>query len=338
MRKFIVLLLLLSAYCVEVNAQYMTARSIVVIKDKSRQKKVKEQANSDAEKEAFEEWKQQMQEKQAQLLNDKAAEEQARIAAEKEAVAKAKAEEQARIAAEKEAVAKAKAEEQARITAEKEATAKAEAEHRAQEQARITAEKEATAKAKAEERARIAAEKKASSKALKGYDQYANISYGYNSVCDFVGVNYIAGYRFNHLFFIGVGTGIDFALFTPTMEERFANCKPTRINIPVYANFRTNFLNKAWSPYLSIAAGARLSPVKVETDYYSYVQSGLLGDISLGVERRIDKKVSLYLGVGYRIESFLGATRKVAPDRYNITTTVKHELVHGFNIHIGVSF
>ena len=320
MRKFIVLLLLLSAYCVEVNAQYMTARSIVVIKDKSRQKKVKEQANSDAEKEAFEEWKQQMQEKQAQLLNDKAAEEQARIAAEKEAVAKAKAEEQAR------------------ITAEKEATAKAEAEHRAQEQARITAEKEATAKAKAEERARIAAEKKASSKALKGYDQYANISYGYNSVCDFVGVNYIAGYRFNHLFFIGVGTGIDFALFTPTMEERFANCKPTRINIPVYANFRTNFLNKAWSPYLSIAAGARLSPVKVETDYYSYVQSGLLGDISLGVERRIDKKVSLYLGVGYRIESFLGATRKVAPDRYNITTTVKHELVHGFNIHIGVSF
>ena len=320
MRKFIVLLLLLSAYCVEVNAQYMTARSIVVIKDKSRQKKVKEQANSDAEKEAFEEWKQQMQEKQAQLLNDKAAEEQARIAAEKEAVAKAKAEEQARIAA------------------EKEATAKAEAEHRAQEQARITAEKEATAKAKAEERARIAAEKKASSKALKGYDQYANISYGYNSVCDFVGVNYIAGYRFNHLFFLGVGTGIDFALFTPTMEERFANCKPTRINIPVYANFKTNFLNKAWSPYLSIAAGARLSPVKVEADYYSYVQSGLLGDISLGVERRIDKKASLYLGVGYRIESFLGATREVAPDRYNITTTVKHELVHGFNIHIGVSF
>ena len=322
MRKFIVLLLLLSAYCVEVNAQYMTARSIVVIKDKSRQKKVKEQANSDAEKEAFEEWKQQMQEKQAQLLNDKAAEEQARIAAEKEATAKAEAEH--------------RAQEQARIAAEKEATAKAEAEHRAQEQARITAEKEATAKAKAEERARIAAEKKASSKVLKGYDQYANISYGYNSVCDFVGVNYIAGYRFNHQFFLGVGTGIDFALFTPTMEERFANCKPTRINIPVYANFRTNFLNKAWSPYISVSAGARISPAIQKTEGYTYNQSGALGDISFGVERNIGKKSSIYFGVGYRIESFLFVFRQYQP--YYISYNSNNSIVHGFNVHVGVSF
>ncbi len=77
----------------------------------------------------------------------------------------AKSQEQARIAAEKEAAAKAKAEEEARIAAEKAAADKAEAERKAQEQARIAAEKEAAAKAKAEEEARIAAEKEAAAKA-----------------------------------------------------------------------------------------------------------------------------------------------------------------------------
>ncbi len=353
MRKFIVLLLLLSAYCVEVNAQYMTARSIVVIKDKSRQKKDKEQANSDAEKEAFEEWKQQMQEKQAQLLNDKAAEEEARIAAEKEAVAKAKAEEQARIAAQKEAVAKAKAEEQARIAAQKEAEAKAKAEEQAriaaqkeaEVHARIAAQKEAKAKAKAEEQARIVAQKEVEAKASanKGYYQYINLSYGYNRVSDFIGLNYIGGYRFNHLFFLGIGVGADFALFTPQMEQKYAYAKPTRVNIPVYLNFRTNFSDKAWSPYISVSAGARISPVMQELNEYTYNkkytynQSGVLGDVSFGVERRLGQKSSLYLGIGYRIESFLGAI----PMYYRGSIEgfqVEIGVLHGFNVHVGVSF
>ena len=172
----------------------------------------------------------------------------------------------------------------------------------------------------------------------KGYDQYINLSYGYNRVSDFIGLNYIGGYRFNHLFFLGVGTGVDFALFTPTMEEKFALCKPTRVNIPVYVNFRTNFLNKAWSPYLSISAGARISPKTINTTYITYNPSGLLGDISFGVERRLGQKLSLYLGVGYRIESFLGAV-----PMYNSWGDIKEfifttDVLHGFNVHVGVSF
>ena len=91
------------------------------------------------------------------------AEKEARLVAEKEALAKAKAKEEARIAAEKEALAKAKAKEEARIAAEKEALAKAKAE----EEARIAAEKEAKAKAKAEEKARLAAEKETQASAVK---------------------------------------------------------------------------------------------------------------------------------------------------------------------------
>ncbi|MBP3551032.1 MAG: hypothetical protein J6J57_05240 [Alistipes sp.] len=171
----------------------------------------------------------------------------------------------------------------------------------------------------------------------KGYDQYVNLSYGYNRVSDFIGLNYIGGYRFNHLFFLGLGVGADFALFTPQMEQKYAYAKPTRVNIPVYLNFRTNFLDKAWSPYISVSAGARISPVMQELNEYTYNQSGLLGDISFGVERRLGQKSSLYLGVGYRIESFLGAVPVY--ERGHIKG-FQHatEILHGFNVHIGVSF
>ena len=171
----------------------------------------------------------------------------------------------------------------------------------------------------------------------KGYDQYVNLSYGYNRVCDFIGLNYIGGYRFNHLFFLGLGVGADFALFTPPMEQKYANAKPTRVNIPVYLNFRTNFSDKAWSPYISVSAGARISPVMQELNGYTYNQSGLLGDISFGVERRLREKSSLYLGVGYRIESFIGTIPVYywgSIEDFQFETGV----LHGFNVHIGVSF
>ncbi|USI28316.1 signal recognition particle-docking protein FtsY [Alteromonas macleodii] len=89
------------------------------------------------------------------------AEEEARLQAEAEAQAKAKAEEEARAKAEAEAQAKAKAEEEARAKAEAEAKAKAQAE----EEARAKAEAEAQAKAQAEEEARAKAEAEAKAKA-----------------------------------------------------------------------------------------------------------------------------------------------------------------------------
>ena len=107
------------------------------------------------------------------------AEEEARLQAEAEAQAKAKAEEEARAKAEAEAQAKAQAEEEARAKAEAEAQAKAQAEEearakaeaeaqakaQAEEEARLKAEAEAQAKAKAEEEARLKAEAEAQAKA-----------------------------------------------------------------------------------------------------------------------------------------------------------------------------
>ena len=89
------------------------------------------------------------------------AEEEARLKAEAEALAKAQAEEEARAKAEAEAQARAQAEEEARAKAEAEAQAKAQAD----EEARAKAEAEAQAKAQAEEEARLKAEAEAQAKA-----------------------------------------------------------------------------------------------------------------------------------------------------------------------------
>ena len=225
------------------------------------------------------------------------------------------------------------------LIAEYTAAAKAKEAAKAEEQARIAAQKEAEAKAKAEKRAEIAAQKESTAikQREKGYLQFVDLSYSYCSVTDFLGVNYIGGYRFNHLFFLGLGVGADFALFTPQMEQKYASVKPTRVNIPIYLNFRTNFSDKAWSPYISVSAGARISPAMQELYKYTYNQSGVLGDVSFGVERRLGQKSSLYLGIGYRIESFLGATPMYEwgyIEGFQFAT----EILHGFNVHVGVSF
>ncbi|MFD3395666.1 signal recognition particle-docking protein FtsY [Alteromonas macleodii] len=100
-------------------------------------------------------------EAEAQAKAKAQAEEEARAKAEAEAQAKAQAEEEARAKAEAEAQAKAQAEEEARAKAEAEAQAKAQAE----EEARAKAEAEAQAKAQAEEEARAKAEAEAQAKA-----------------------------------------------------------------------------------------------------------------------------------------------------------------------------
>lgn len=87
MRKFVVLIVLLSACCIEANAQYATVQSIIKVKDIAREEaKLKKQQQKQAETE--------------RIAAEEAAAEKARIAAEK-AEAERKAQEQARIEAEK---------------------------------------------------------------------------------------------------------------------------------------------------------------------------------------------------------------------------------------------
>ena len=224
------------------------------------------------------------------------AEERARIAAEKEAAAKVAAEKRA-------AEEKAKAEERARIAAEKEAAAKVAAEKRAaeekakaEERARIAAEKEAAAKvaaekcaaeekAKAEERARIAAKKaeqrkikaeqnkKLFAEPVKGYSSMVNISYTIKTGYDYLGLDYIGGYRFDNKNFAGIGVGFRYAynaspVVLNTVNEG-AMLPGNTYSVPVFVHYRINFLNGRYSPFFGVSAGVNLStPAEISLALY----------------------------------------------------------------------
>ena len=291
------------------------------------------------------------------------AEERARIAAEKEAAAKeaaekraaeekAKAEERARIAAEKEAAAKvaaekraaeekAKAEERARIAAEKEAAAKVAAEKRAAEE-----------KAKAEERARIAAKKaeqrkikaeqnrKLFAEPVKGYSSMVNISYTIKTGYDYLGLDYIGGYRFDNKNFAGIGVGFRYAynaysVVLNTVNEG-AMLPGNTYSVPVFVHYRINFLNGRYSPFFGVSVGVNIStPAEISLALYDvkYTTIGAFINPQIGFNYRMTKKSSVYLAVGFN-----GYTMPKCIDNTGYSATFKHSLYYSADVHIGLTF
>ena len=323
--------------------------------------RAEEQARIAAEREAAARAKA---EEDARIAAEKKAEAE-RIAAEKAAAAKAKAEEDARIAAEKKAeaeriaaekaaAAKAKAEEDARIAAEKAAAAKAKAE----EEARIAAEKAAAAKAKAEEEARIAAEKKAEAeriakeradkrealkieyaKHIKGYESIVGLSYSMVGNENYVGANYIGGYRINNIFFAGAGVGANMRLGTPINFVEIK--KPLELSrgsfyIPIYLHFRAQLLNRRCTPFVALSAGYNVSlPQQFDLELTSikYNASGLFINPQVGVTYRVKPKLGIYCAVG-----FDASMMPECIDNTGYSATIKQGFKYGINVNLGISF
>ena len=128
----------------------------------------------------------------------------------------------------------------------------------------------------------------------KGYQQEVSVAYSYLDDYDDgihqLNFNYIGGYRFNHYFYAGIGTGLDFAAshnFRPlTMEDcyliadsryygvgsniwihdyhvyEFDNLPVQKVSIPLYVHLRTYFMKTKWAPFLAFSAGVRFSTPK----------------------------------------------------------------------------
>ena len=308
-------------------------------------------------------------EQEAKQLAARQAEEKAK-AEKRAAEEKAKAEERARIAAEKEAAEKAKAEERARIAAEKDAAAKAAAEKRAaeekakaEERARIAAEKEAAAKvaaekraaeeqAKAEERARIAAKKaeqrkikaeqnrKLFAEPVKGYSSMVNISYTIKTGYDYLGLDYIGGYRFDNKNFAGIGVGFRYAYnaysVVLNMINEGAMLPGNTYSVPVFVHYRINFLNGRYSPFFGVSAGVNIStPAEISLDLYDvkYTTIGAFINPQIGFNYRMTKKSSVYLAVGFN-----GYTMPKCIDNTGYSATFKHSLYYSADVHIGLTF
>lgn len=199
-----------------------------------------------------------------------------------------------------------------------------------------------------------------------------------------VGLHYIGGYRFNKSIFLGLGIGLDFAVisyddwyYRTISDKTFISSirygKPL-LTIPLFLNFRYDIRKERWlwNPYISTSVGYQIassrnerflvdseplrggiwstsSDVIYEVDDANtkFWNGGFLCDVSVGINRRITKGRSIYMGLGYKLytgkydkynamtSGWYGQTYKTFvcyTDKLHICTN------HALSVVLGVSF
>jgi len=101
---------------------------------------------------------------------------------------------------------------------------------------------------------------------------------------DRVHLNIINGYQVNPYFSFGFGTGLRYYLDAEA------------ILIPVFVHFRTSFIDKIVSPYLSLGVGYSFDA----TNDFNGV--GFLLNPAIGVRFKVSGKTALHVGVGYEMQ------------------------------------
>ena len=207
--------------------------------------------------------------------------------------------------------------------------------------AREEAKRKAIEIARAEEAARLAAErKKLYAKQVTGYSSIVNLSYTVKTGHDYLGLDYIGGYRFDNKNFLGIGAGIRYAFTaeasTMTDLNMGASLPGNSYVVPVFLYYRYNFLNGRFSPFLGLSAGANLSTravLHLELCDVKYTTIGGFLDPQVGINYRITPKSSLYLSVGFNLY-----TMSKCIDNTGYSATFKHSLYYSADIHMGFTF
>ena len=207
--------------------------------------------------------------------------------------------------------------------------------------AREEAERKAIEMARAEEAARLAAErKKLYAKQVTGYSSIVNLSYTVKTGHDYLGLDYIGGYRFNNKNFLGIGAGIRYAFaaeaLTMTDLNMGASLPGNSYVVPMFLYYRYNFLNGRFSPFLGLSAGANLSTravLHLELCDVKYTTIGGFLDPQVGINYRITPKSSLYLSIGFNLYTM---SKCIGNTGYS--ATFQHSLYYGVDFHIGVAF
>ena len=308
----------------------------------------------------------------------RAAEEKARIAEEKRIAAEKAAAEKAereRLAAEAKRrleEEKARLAEQQRLAQEKvQAKAKAIETEKAEmaKQARLEQERlkeleqQTILEQKRQREAELLREKEQKAEVRKAHIekwQQASLK-GYRSMVEFAfmmdfdlmpsyNLHYIGGYQINNCLFVGVGTGLHidgnegdrYAQWTLGGAEQ--RLPLNLVNVPVFAYFRANFVNRRCSPFFAVAAGYRLStrrnidmPWGLTDDYWPY---GLIVNPQLGLNFRITPKSSVYIAVGGNMQHFpiLAAEQGGQNSDGTYSANISDKLYFGFDFRLGFTF
>jgi long-subunit fatty acid transport protein len=97
-------------------------------------------------------------------------------------------------------------------------------------------------------------------------------------------LNIINGYQINPYFSVGLGTGLRYYFDS------------NKVMVPIFADFRANFMNSSLSPYLSFGIGYSL-----DSDYH-FEGTGMIVNPAAGVSYRISEKLVMNFGLGYEVQ------------------------------------
>jgi len=97
-------------------------------------------------------------------------------------------------------------------------------------------------------------------------------------------LNIINGYQINPYFSVGLGTGLRFYFDSE------------KVMVPIFADFRANFMNSSLSPYFSLGIGYSL-----DSDYH-FKGAGMIVNPVAGVSYRISEKLVMNFGLGYELQ------------------------------------
>ena len=179
---------------------------------------------------------------------------------------------------------------------------------------------------------------------IEGFDSAATLYYA------------LGGSFCNNLIFFGVGTGViwNFGYSRPeyvtsdnvnTSEyypyEDIGALNLSYISIPVYLYLKVNMAKDAKvAPFFSLMGGSEIDPISnVQSFRYgrqleNFYQTTIFGRASLGLNFRLGNKTSMYIGVGYHLDSrWGGETISGNPDILPIRCNI-----HGITANLGFTF
>lgn len=126
-------------------------------------------------------------------------------------------------------------------------------------------------------------------------------------------VNTTHGYQVNPYIFLGAGTGLHFMSSYKTGDMEIPlDVRDSKVDIPVFANFRSNFTKGKISPFFDIKGGTFVTN-----------NGGLYVVASLGVRYALNSKQGLSLSVGYAAEKLEFETFERFNGRYDMSYTRK---------------
>ena len=183
-----------------------------------------------------------------------------------------------------------------------------------------------------------------------GYEQSIDVActYFFNDEMG-IDLNYIGGWRFNRMFYAGLGTGLyfdvlDYGGVRPNNRNyMYYKLDLQTVNVPLYAHGRVYFTKKNWMPFVALSIGGTFStPQKGKAEYsegiynytpFSYSTCRFLLNPTVGVNYRINADMDLYLSLGYR-----GMTRPKVTNLTRYSISVGQTFVGAIDLHIGFTF